>query len=66
MFHVQCSGCGKWAVISSGDVHEAVDAAGCSCCPQDHHHGNAANEPGAQPCRPVTITIMAASPVEAS
>lgn len=42
------------------DVHEALDAAGCTCCPQDHHHGQAASESGS-PCRPVTVMLLPAS-----
>jgi len=51
--------CTAVAVITEHDVdvHEALDAAGCVCCPQDHHHGNAANASGT-PCRPVTITML--------
>lgn len=61
MIHVQCKNCGKWSVIDGGDVHAAVDDAGCICCPLDHHHGEAAN--AGTPCRPITITLMA--PAEA-
>jgi hypothetical protein len=55
--------CTAVAVITEDDVdvHTALDAAGCKCCPQDHHHGQAANEPGAVPCRPVTITMVPGS-----
>jgi hypothetical protein len=56
MIHVQCKGCGKGQLIEGGDVHEAVDAAGCTCCPIDHHHGEAANR--GVPCRPLLITVM--------
>lgn len=42
------------------DIHSALDAAGCSCCPQDHHHGRAAIETGS-PCRPVIITLAGGS-----
>lgn len=42
------------------DVHEALDGAGCACCPQDHHHGAAAAVSGT-PCRPVTITLIPGS-----
>ena len=61
MIHVQCKTCGKWTVIDGGDIHAAVDTAGCTCCPQDHHHGQAAGTAadGGVPCRPVTITLMA-------
>jgi len=58
VIHVQCKSCGKWAYVGSDeDVHEAVDAAGCTCCPVDHHHGMAANATGSTPCRPITVTL---------
>ena len=55
-------GCTAVATISEHDVdvHEALDAAGCTCCPQDHHHGQAANESGS-PCRPVNIILVPGS-----
>lgn len=60
MHLVQCknSECTAVATIDEHDVdvHDALDAAGCACCPQDHHHGRAANE--GTPCRPVTITVI--------
>lgn len=65
MIHVQCKNCGKWSVIDGGDIHVAVDDAGCICCPVDHHHGEAAGTTG-QPCRPVTITLMAPPGAEAA
>jgi hypothetical protein len=60
MFFVQCKGCLKSNVISDGDVHVAVDAAGCTCCPDDHHHGQAAGNAatGGVPCRPLTIVPL--------
>jgi hypothetical protein len=62
---VQCKNkeCTAVAVIDEHDVdvHSALDAAGCACCPQDHHHGQAAAVPGAVPCRPVVITMMPGS-----
>lgn len=67
MIHAQCKACGTWAVLAEGDAHQAVDRAGCACCPLPHHHGDAANAPGAAPCRPVTLTLMAAgAPVKAA
>lgn len=64
MHLVQCKNkdCTAVAVISARgvDVHTALDAAGCNCCPQDHHHGEAANA-GAAPCRPVIITLVGGS-----
>jgi hypothetical protein len=67
LIHVQCAGCGRWAVIFADspetDVHAVVDNAGCTCCPEDHHHGPAAGDAatGGVPCRPLTITLMAGS-----
>jgi hypothetical protein len=62
---VQCKNkdCTAVATITLDDVdvHEALDAAGCVCCPLDHHHGSAANEPGAVPCRPVNILMVPGS-----
>lgn len=64
MHTVQCKNkdCTAVAVITEHDVdvHLALDGAGCGCCPQDHHHGQAANESGT-PCRPVTITMLPGS-----
>jgi hypothetical protein len=61
---VQCKNkdCTAVAVVSEHDVdvHSALDAAGCGCCPQDHHHGDNASATGA-PCRPVTITLVPGS-----
>ena len=61
MHLVQCknSDCTAVATITAHgvDVHSALDAAGCSCCPQDHHHGAAAQVTGT-PCRPVTVTLV--------
>ncbi len=53
--------CPAVAVIDADDVdvHDALDAAGCVCCPEDHHHGRAAN--AGTPCRPVTITMAPGS-----
>lgn len=50
--------CGAVALIDSHDVdiHDAVDAAGCRCCPQPHNHGQASRETGIA-CRPVTIIL---------
>jgi hypothetical protein len=57
---VQCKkpDCTAVATITEDDVdvHLALDAAGCVCCPQDHHHGQAAAS--GTPCRPVTITML--------
>lgn len=61
---VQCSNpeCTAVAVITEGevDIHDALDAAGCTCCPLPHNHGQAARETGT-PCRPVTIELAGAS-----
>jgi hypothetical protein len=57
MHIAQCKKCLTTATVADGDdVHEAVDAAGCTCCPVDHHHGQAAE--GGVPCRPLAITLL--------
>lgn len=60
MHLVQCKNkeCTAVAVITENevDVHSALDAAGCTCCPQDHHHGQATAASG-NPCRPLTVTL---------
>ncbi len=62
---VQCKNtdtCGATVTINEHDVdiHQAIDAAGCTCCTEDHHHGQAANETGTA-CRPLRITLLAGS-----
>jgi hypothetical protein len=61
---VQCKNgdCTAVATIDEHDVdvHSALDAAGCACCPQDHHHGQATAESGV-PCRPVHIIMVGGS-----
>lgn len=54
--------CAAEATISSSDqdIHDALDAAGCRCCPEGHNHGAAARETGV-PCRPVTIILAGGS-----
>lgn len=66
----QCKKCLTTATIAEdgADPHEAVDAAGCTCCPVDHHHGRAAGnaDSGGVPCRPLLITMLPGSaPVSA-
>lgn len=56
MLHIQCNQCGKSVVTSDGSDPDS--ALVCGCCPEDHHHGEAANESG-QACRPVTISVGA-------
>jgi putative aminopeptidase FrvX len=63
-YEVKCTGseakpgCGASVVIPAAtDPDAALD---CDCCPEDHHHGQAANETGA-PCRPITITAQGPS-----
>lgn len=64
MHLVQClnKDCTAVAAITSDnvDIHSALDAAGCDCCPQDHHHG-AANMATGVACRPVTIILASGS-----
>jgi hypothetical protein len=61
---VQCKNkdCTAVATITQDgvDVHSALDAAGCKCCPQHHHHGQATAASGT-PCRPVTIVLAGGS-----
>lgn len=46
MFHIACNSCGKSAVTA--DPSDPDSLVQCGCCPQTHHHGQAANEcPGA-------------------
>lgn len=57
MFRVMANCCGRSVTVTDAetfDAHAVADAAGCKCCTQDHHHGQAASESGT-PCRPVTI-----------
>jgi hypothetical protein len=52
---VECNQCRKQAfVMDGGDIHVALV---CPCCPEDHHHGQAAGNAaeGGTPCRPVTV-----------
>ena len=58
---VECKQCAKRAtVMDGGHVHEALDDAGCTCCPHGHYgqehvdHADPVTGTG-QPCRPVTI-----------
>lgn len=64
MHLVQCSNkeCTAVAAVTSSDVdvHDALDAAGCACCPQPHNHGASARATGI-PCRPVTILLVPGS-----
>jgi hypothetical protein len=61
MHKVRCSNrkCPAEVVISTDgvDIHDALDAAGCTCCPVPHNHGQANRETGVA-CRPVTIIPM--------
>ena len=51
---VTCNQCGASATIADGTDPDA--ALTCACCPQDHHHGQAATESGVA-CRPITINV---------
>lgn len=59
---VECGGCERSVTVTDHgvDVHMAMDAAGCSCCPEAHHHGRATAESGV-PCRPLVITLLPGS-----
>ena len=52
--HIQCNQCGASATVPDGSDPDT--ALSCDCCPQPHHHGQAATESG-EPCRPITITV---------
>jgi hypothetical protein len=54
MLHIQCDQCGASVIAAGGSDPDA--ALSCGCCPQDHHHGQAAGESGVA-CRPITITV---------
>jgi hypothetical protein len=60
MLHVQCWKCQAMAFTENhADPDSAVE---CACCPQDHHHGNAASaDLSKKPCRPLTITVVPGS-----
>jgi hypothetical protein len=50
---VECKQCHRVGIVRDGqNVHDALI---CDCCPQKHNHGEAASQPGAAPCRPVTV-----------
>ena len=53
MLHIRCDQCGASAISDGSDPDAALS---CGCCPEDHHHGEAATESG-EPCRPITITV---------
>jgi len=54
VLHIQCDQCG--ASVTTADGTDPDAALACGCCPEDHHHGEAANQTGV-PCRPITITV---------
>ena len=57
MLLLQCNSCKKIAFTERhSDPDPDLD---CDCCPEDHHHGLAAN--AGTPCRPMTITVMPGS-----
>lgn len=41
MLQVQCNQCGVKGFTDTGDDPDIIVS--CSCCPQDHHHGQAAS-----------------------
>lgn len=54
MLNVKCMRCGAEAnTVNHSDPDSAVV---CSCCPVDHHHGQATEASGVA-CRPVAITF---------
>jgi hypothetical protein len=48
---ITCKGCNTSVTLydDGADPHAALE---CGCCPEDHHHGAAAETTG-EPCRPV-------------
>ena len=57
MLNVSCNKCGASVTVTAIAAAADPDAAlTCACCPEDHHHGRAANESGAA-CRPITINV---------
>jgi hypothetical protein len=62
MLQVTCQSCGTQAFTEDNADPDAalVCVEGSGCCPEDHHHGQAANATGT-PCRPVTITVLPGS-----
>jgi hypothetical protein len=56
MLRIQCNQCGRSVVTTDGSDPDS--ALLCDCCPEDHHHGEAANATGTA-CRPITITPAA-------
>ena len=54
MLHLSCDGCGTSATVADGADPDA--ALTCGCCPEDHHHGHAADASG-KACRPITISV---------
>lgn len=64
MIKVTTDCCGRSVTVADGgtvDVHAAADSTGCRCCPEQHHHGQAAGTAteGGTPCRPVTVELFA-------
>ena len=68
MLHVQCPGCGAFVLTTNGADPDSELV--CACCPEDHHHGEAANScprthdgdcgkdvDGCTVCRPLVITL---------
>jgi len=58
---VRCSNgeCAAEVVITASgvDIHDALDAAGCTCCLLPHNHGQANRDTGIA-CRPVIIVPL--------
>jgi hypothetical protein len=54
-YKIECDGCSAAVVVETATDPDS--SLGCDCCPEDHHHGQAASESGT-PCRPITITAQ--------
>ena len=52
---IVCKTCGTAVVLyGDEDPHAALQ---CDCCPEDHHHGQAAATTG-EPCRPIHHQVI--------
>lgn len=63
MLMVTCNSCHEMAFTDSG-LHPD-NALVCGCCTEKHDHGKAANETG-EACRPVTITVLPGTNIQAN
>jgi phage terminase large subunit GpA-like protein len=61
---VRCNGCNASVILDGEQMADPDSYLNCdpsgSCCLQDHHHAQMANETGV-PCRPLTIIPLQGS-----